>query len=67
MNFRDIMKGFDSDLKLQGGDIVWMPRSNWSNVVKYAGAVLNTAAQAIAVQEGLGVTGAAGITINAGN
>ena len=67
VNFRDIMKGFDSDLKLQGGDIVWMPRSNWSNVVKYAGAVLNTAAQAIAAQEGLGVTGAAGITINAGN
>jgi polysaccharide export outer membrane protein len=69
VNFRDIMKGYDSDLKLQGGDIIWMPRSNWSNVVKYTGAVLNTAAQAIAVQEGLGVlgaTGAVGISINAG-
>ncbi|MEC5127534.1 polysaccharide biosynthesis/export family protein [Verrucomicrobiales bacterium BCK34] len=69
VNFRDIMKGFDSDLKLQAGDIIWMPRSNWSNVIKYTGAVLNTAAQAIAVQEGLsvlGATGSAGISINAG-
>ncbi len=69
VNFRDIMKGYDSDLKLQAGDIIWMPRSNWSNVVKYTGAVLNTAAQAIAVQEGLsvlGATGGAGISINAG-
>ncbi len=69
VNFRDIMKGFDSDLRLQAGDIIWMPRSNWSNVIKYTGAVLNTAAQAIAVQEGLsvlGATGSAGISINAG-
>ncbi|MDF1737758.1 MAG: polysaccharide biosynthesis/export family protein [Verrucomicrobiales bacterium] len=69
VNFRDIMKGFDSDLRLEAGDIIWMPRSNWSNVIKYTGAVLNTAAQAIAVQEGLGVlgaTGGAGISISAG-
>lgn len=69
VNLRRIMKGYDSDLKLQSGDILWIPRSNWSNIVKYTNAVLNTSAQAVAVQEGLaahGVVGGAGVVINAG-
>ena len=69
VNLRDIMKGQEPDLKLEGGDIVWVPRSPWSKLEDYVEAVLITAAQAVAVQEGLGVlgaTGSAGVTITAG-
>lgn len=69
VNLRAIMKGQEPDLKLEGGDIVWVPRSPWSKLETYVEAVLITAAQAVAVQEGLGVlgtTGSAGVTINAG-
>ncbi len=69
VNLRAIMKGQEPDLKLEGGDIVWVPRSPWSKLEDYVEAVLVTAAQAVAVQEGLGVLGAsgsAGVTITAG-
>lgn len=69
VNLRAIMKGQEPDLKLEGGDIVWVPRSPWSKLDDYVEAVLITAAQAVAVQEGLGVlgtTGSAGVTITAG-
>lgn len=69
VNLGNIMKGGESDLKLEGGDIVWLPRSPWSKLEDYVEAVLITAAQAVAVQEGLGVlgaTGSAGVTITAG-
>lgn len=69
VNLRNIMKGQEPDLKLEGGDIVWVPRSPWSKLEDYVEAVLITAAQAVAVQEGLGVlgtTGSAGVTITAG-
>ncbi len=69
VNLRAIMKGQEPDLKLEGGDIVWVPRSPWSKLETYVEAVLITAAQAVAVQEGLGVLGAsgsAGVTITAG-
>jgi polysaccharide export outer membrane protein len=69
VNFWEIRKGKQPDLRLQGGDIVWMPRTPWTQLARYTEAVLSTAGQAVAVQEGLGVlgsTGSAGITINAG-
>ncbi|HRQ87694.1 MAG TPA: polysaccharide biosynthesis/export family protein [Bacteroidia bacterium] len=69
VNLRAIMKGQEPDLRLEGGDIVWVPRSPWSKLEDYVEAVLITAAQAVAVQEGLGVlgtTGNAGVTITAG-
>ncbi len=69
VNLRAIMRGQEPDLKLEGGDIVWVPRSPWTKLDKYVEAVLVTAAQAVAVQEGLGVlgsTGGAGVTITAG-
>lgn len=69
VNLRSILKGQEADLRLEGGDIVWVPRSPWSKLEDYAEAVLITAAQAIAVQEGLGAlgaTGSAGVTITAG-
>lgn len=69
VNLKSIMKGQEPDLKLEGGDIVWVPRSPWTKLESYVEAVLITAAQAVAVQEGLGVLGAsggAGVTITAG-
>jgi len=69
VNLKAIMKGQEPDLKLEGGDIVWVPRSPWTKLDRYVEAVLITAAQAVAVQEGLGVlgaTGSAGVTITAG-
>ncbi len=67
VNIRRIMKGFDSDLALEGGDIIWVPKTAWTKLAQYVDAVLNTAGQAIAVQEGLGTLGTVGganITIN---
>ncbi len=69
VNLKAVMKGQEPDLKLEGGDIVWVPRSPWTKLRDYAEAVLVTAAQAVAVQEGLGAlgtTGSAGVTITAG-
>ncbi|MAS94151.1 MAG: hypothetical protein CMO55_13225 [Verrucomicrobiales bacterium] len=69
VNLRSIMKGNEPDLAIEGGDILWVPKSPWSKLDDYLEAVLVTAAQAVAVQEGLGVlgqTGSAGVTINAG-
>lgn len=69
VDIKAIMKGQAPDLKLEGGDIVWVPRSPWTKLDNYVEAVLITAAQAVAVQEGLGVLGTAGgtgVTINAG-
>ena len=69
INFWAIRKGKEPDLALQGGDIIWMPRTPWTQLARYTEAVLTTAGQAVAVQEGLGVlgaTGSAGVTITAG-
>lgn len=69
VNLRAVMRGQEPDLKLEGGDIVWVPRSPWTKLDRYVEAVLITAAQAVAVQEGLGVlgsSGSAGVTIVAG-
>ena len=69
VNIKAIMKGQEPDLRLEGGDLVWVPKSPWTKLENYVEAVLVTAAQAVAVQEGLGVlgaTGSAGVTITAG-
>lgn len=69
-NFKRLARGMDPNLKIQPGDIVWVPRSLWTNVRDYTRTILTTAAQAIAVQEGLaafGNTGSIGVTITAGN
>ena len=69
VDIRSVMRGGEPDLALEGGDIVWVPKSPWTKLKDYTEAVLITAAQAVAVQEGLGVlgtSGGTGITINAG-
>ncbi|MDF1756075.1 MAG: polysaccharide biosynthesis/export family protein [Verrucomicrobiales bacterium] len=70
VNIQHLMRGTAPNLKVKGGDIIWIPRSMWTNVKNYTESVLTTAAQAIAVQEGLatlGSSGSAGVTITAGN
>jgi len=72
VNIQNISRGKEPDLSLRGGDIIWVPRSPWTKLRNYTEAVLITAAQAVAVQEGLSVVGAdgdasiTGVTINAG-
>lgn len=69
VDIRGLMRGKEPDLALQGGDIIWVPKSPWTKLKEYTEAVLVTAAQAVAVQEGLGVLGVeggTGVTINAG-
>lgn len=70
VNIKAITTGKEPDLILQGGDIVWVPQSPWTKLEDYAEGVLLTAAQAIAVQEGLGLlgtVGGTGVTISAQN
>lgn len=70
VNLHDIIRGQASDARLAAGDIVWVPNTVFTNLKNYTQAVLVTAAQAVAVQEGLSVlgkqTGGAGVTITAG-
>ena len=69
VDIRSVMRGKEPDLALEGGDIVWVPKSPWTKLKDYTEAVLITAAQAVAVQEGLGilvVKGGTGVTITTG-
>ncbi|MEM9018847.1 MAG: SLBB domain-containing protein, partial [Verrucomicrobiota bacterium] len=69
VNINAIRKGKEPDLKVEGGDIIWVPKTAWTKLNEYVEAVLITAGQAVAVQEGLavlGATGDAGVTIQAG-
>lgn len=69
VNLPLLMRGQAPNIKVQPGDIVWLPRSAWTNIRNYTQTVLTTAGQAIAVQEGLaalGATGNTGVTIQAG-
>ncbi|MCB1090176.1 MAG: polysaccharide export protein [Verrucomicrobiae bacterium] len=70
VDLHGIIRGQDPDARLAAGDIVWVPNTIYTNLKNYTQAVLVTAAQAVAVQEGLNVlgkqTGGAGVTISAG-
>lgn len=70
VNYRDIVAGRKTDVRLQGGDIVWVPKGVWSKLNEYLETVLVTAAQAVAVQQGISAVGNAaqgvGVSISAG-
>ena len=70
VNLEAIMHGRAGDAPLAAGDIVWVPNTVFTYLKDYAQAILTTAAQAVAVQEGLAVLGktsrGADVTINAG-
>ncbi len=65
-----IMRGQSPDARLAAGDIVWVPNTIYTYLKDYTRAALVTAAQAVAVQEGLSVLGkdfgGANVTITAG-
>lgn len=69
-NLHGIQRGYDRDFELRAGDILWVPKSNWTYVSRYLEAVIVTAAQAVAVNEGEHIIGTGGngatISINAG-
>lgn len=70
VNLHGILRGQQADAPLAAGDIVWVPNTVYTYLRDYAQAALVTAAQAVAVQEGLSVLGkdggGAGVTISAG-
>jgi hypothetical protein len=69
VDIRALMRGKESDLALQGGDIVRVPASPWTKLKEHTEAVLVTAAQTVADPAGLGIPGVegdTGVTINAG-
>lgn len=70
VNLREIMRGQSPDARLAAGDIVWVPNTIFTHLKNYTQAILVTAAQAVAVQEGLAVLGkdfgGANVTISAG-
>lgn len=70
VNLHDIIRGQEPDARVAAGDIIWVPNTIFTNLKNYTQAILVTAAQAVAVQEGLAVlgkeNGGAGVTITAG-
>ncbi len=67
VDIQSLMRGQSADLLVKPGDIVWVPRTLWTNIRNYTETVLTTAAQTIAVQEGVfGQGGGARLNINAG-
>ncbi len=69
VNIDAVMRGKEPDLLLEGGDIVWVPRTAWTKLKEYTEAVLITAGQAVAIQEGITVAGGdgrTGVAITAG-
>lgn len=71
VNLHNIIRGYDADARLVGGDIVWVPNTVFSYLSEYAEAALITASQALAVQGGLSVLGkefgGANVSIQAGS
>jgi polysaccharide export outer membrane protein len=69
INLNGIMRGNANDVPLVPGDILWVPKSEWTYLKKYVESVVFTAAQAVAVQGGIQAIGASGgssVTISAG-
>ncbi len=69
VDLQQLMRGQTPNLKLKGGDIVWLPLSHWTDIRNYTESILLTAGQALAVQGGLssvGSSGGVGVNINAG-
>ncbi len=62
VNIEAVMRGREPDLKLEGGDIIWVPRTAWTKLKEYTEAVLITAGQAVAIQEGISASGGIGRT-----
>lgn len=69
INLNGIMKGNATDVPLAPGDILWVPKSEWTLLKKYVESIVFTAAQAVAVQGGvqaIGASGGSSVTISAG-
>lgn len=73
LNFDSIVKGKHSDVVVEPGDIIWVPRSPWERIESYIDVVLGTAVETIAANEGLRIIEGTGeavgvnISLNSGN
>ena len=52
VDFNQVLKGGATDVPLEPGDVVWMPRSPWEKAEEYLVQVVSAAAQSVAVYHG---------------
>jgi polysaccharide biosynthesis/export protein len=52
VSYKDIVAGKTADVRLQPGDIVYVPFTPYRNLVKYADLIMATFARAVAINEG---------------
>jgi polysaccharide export outer membrane protein len=52
VDFNQVLNGGATDVPLEPGDIVWMPRSPWEKAEEYLVQVVSAAAQSVAVYQG---------------
>ncbi len=53
VNLDSIMKGKKQDVKVEAGDILWIPQSPWDRLERYLDLVVNTTVQTVAANEGI--------------
>jgi len=65
VDLKAIMKGRASDIRLESGDIVYVPNSPYTNLKRYVNLVVNTFVSTLAANEGISA-GGGGRTNNVG-
>jgi hypothetical protein len=69
VDFQAIVKGRASDVRLEPGDIIYVPNSPYTNLKRYINLVVNTFVGTVAANEGIRAGGGAsqlgvGVTVN---
>src|SRR6185295_3233086 len=57
VDYGDILKGKATDVRLEPGDIVYVPNSPYTNLKRYLNMILNTFATTVAANEGVRAAG----------
>ena len=52
VDFKQVLQGAATDVDLEPGDVVWVPRSPWVKAEEFLVQVVSAAAQSVAVYEG---------------
>ena len=60
VNYNDIIKGLAPDVRLEPGDIIYVPNSPYTQLKRYVNLVLNTFVTTVAANEGSRAGGGAG-------
>lgn len=51
VNFKDVLKGKNTNFALQSGDVVWVPNNPWELAERYLVRTVSSAAQALAIYQ----------------